>query len=418
MKQNFILYFFVVLGLYLNFGKAQTITIDGNFNDWNSINYLAQDYMGDANPDTADLYRLYVYDDNQSIYIRIQLYGNGSFKHPTNYGFYGDFHIFISVDPDNDSSDNTGLRYGGWTNGYDFLCTKGWWSQNFKVLKYNGSGNDWEWQDSNWVCNVAYNLDSNDVEIGFPKNWLRYPNISNFPETGVGKLAIKLAANRGFEPYAIADTLIRPQTNFGGFIYTLNSPLPVELTTFTAIYKGKNKVELRWSTAIEVNNYGFEIERAFKNNFKNKLNWERIGFVNGNGNSNSPRNYSYIDENVYYGTYIYRLKQIDIDGSFKYSDYVEVNTGKEPEKAILEQNYPNPFNPMTLIKFLVSENELATLKVYNIMGEEVATLFNDIAEANKIYKIKFNADNLPSGMYIYKLKVGDFVKTNKMILVK
>ena len=118
--------------------------------------------------------------------------------------------------------------------------------------------------------------------------------------------------------------------------------LPVELTSFTACVIG-NAVKLSWETETEVNNYGFEVERSKKFDARSET-WEKIGFVNGNGNSNSPKSYFYEDKNVTAGKYSYRLKQIDNDGQFEYSKTIEVNITL-PAKFELSQNYPNPFNP-------------------------------------------------------------------------
>ena len=120
-------------------------------------------------------------------------------------------------------------------------------------------------------------------------------------------------------------------------------PLPVELTSFTAITKGRG-VELAWKTATEANNFGFEVERNTMNN------WEKIGFVEGNGTTNAPKEYSFSEKNIPSGKYSYRLKQIDRDGKFSYSNVVEVSVA-EVKQFGLEQNYPNPFNPVTMINY-------------------------------------------------------------------
>ena len=131
---------------------------------------------------------------------------------------------------------------------------------------------------------------------------------------------------------------------------TGGSPLPVVLTTFTASNLGDN-INLKWETATEVNNYGFEVQRAIQNSKLNIQNWNDIGFVKGSGNSNSPKNYSFIDDNPPAGTVEYRLKQIDNDGSFKYSSIVEASFMK-PDNFALAQNYPNPFNLRQLYNML------------------------------------------------------------------
>ncbi len=193
------------------------------------------------------------------------------------------------------------------------------------------------------------------------------------------------------------------------------TPMPVELTTFSASVID-NSIELNWHTATEVNNYGFEIERASSQTSPGQDSWEKIGFVKGNGNSNSSREYSFTDENVTAGTYSYRLKQIDNDGSFKYSQIVEASFMK-PDKFELSQNYPNPFNPSTTIKYSVANAGFVTMKLYNIVGEEVATLINE-EESAGYYQIKFNASNLASGIYFYTLTAGNFRETKKLVLLK
>ena len=192
-------------------------------------------------------------------------------------------------------------------------------------------------------------------------------------------------------------------------------PLPVELNTFSAI-KSENSVELKWSTATEVNNYGFEIQRSEVGSQKSAASWTKIGFVKGNGNSNSPKDYTYTDNsNLSSGKYSYRLKQIDNDGQFEYSKVVDVSFNA-PTEFSLKQNYPNPFNPSTVISYALPSQSYVTIKVYDILGNEVASLVNK-EQAEGEYKITFDANNLSSGIYFYKLTAGNFVNTMKMILL-
>ncbi|MBX3007828.1 MAG: leucine-rich repeat protein [Melioribacteraceae bacterium] len=200
--------------------------------------------------------------------------------------------------------------------------------------------------------------------------------------------------------------------------------LPVELTSFTAS-NTNGKVLLNWQTATEVNNYGFEIERCKKQEARSET-WEKIGFVQGHGNSNSPKNYSFTDSNPPSGKVQYRLKQIDYDGQFEYSEIIEA-TIDSPTNFALEQNYPNPFNPVTTIKYSIPNVgtgfSLSVLKVYDILGNEVATLVNEPQPAGN-YEVKFDARNaehgpsMASGVYLYKLQVGSFVQTKKFVLMK
>jgi hypothetical protein len=189
------------------------------------------------------------------------------------------------------------------------------------------------------------------------------------------------------------------------------NPFPVELSSFTV-----NVIDyiakLHWRTETEVNNYGFEIER--KSNIE--TDWKLITFVEGYGNSNSPKQYSYSDSNPIGGSkFFYRLKQIDNDGKFEYSDVVEVML--QPEQYALYQNYPNPFNPTTTIRYGLPEDSDVTLKVYSLLGEEVATLVDE-HHVTGTYEVKFSAGNLASGIYIYRIHTDKFTETKKLMLMK
>ena len=198
-------------------------------------------------------------------------------------------------------------------------------------------------------------------------------------------------------------------------------PLPVELTSFTA-KRLHNSIRLDWQTATEVNNYGFEIER--KLNVKGQMTneWIKIGFAEGSGNSNSPKNYSYLDKSATKGVYAYRLKQIDNDGTFSYSEEVVVNLNEVPAEFSLDQNYPNPFNPVTQIDFSLAQTGFVTLNIYNSIGQLIRALVNEKLEPGN-YNYEWNAtDNygniLSSGIYFYRLQAGSFVETKKMILLR
>jgi hypothetical protein len=208
-----------------------------------------------------------------------------------------------------------------------------------------------------------------------------------------------------------------PQGSATDWIVTnndLETATPVELSTFNAKLNGSN-IELLWQTKTEVNNYGFEIERA-SSLTSSIQGWEKIGFVAGSGNSNSPKDYSFTDNNPYGGNkFIYRLKQIDNDGKFEYSDEVEVEI--VPNEFALYQNYPNPFNPATNIQFSLPKATRINLSVYNLLGEKIATLLNEDKEAG-FYNVQFDASSFSSGVYIYRLTTGDFIKTMKMNFIK
>jgi hypothetical protein len=193
-------------------------------------------------------------------------------------------------------------------------------------------------------------------------------------------------------------------------------PLPIELTSFTATTQ-YGKVILNWSTATEINNLGFEIERKTIGR-ENNGEWMLVGFREGYGTTTEPRDYSFIDEinGIAAASFVYRLKQIDFDGSFEYSDEVFVES-LAPTDFVLMQNYPNPFNPLTKIIFGVPVKLRVSLKIFNSIGEQVAQLVNEIKPAGR-YEVDFSATKLPSGVYFYRLQTGEFVETKKMVLLK
>jgi len=199
-------------------------------------------------------------------------------------------------------------------------------------------------------------------------------------------------------------------TGQGVYEYTF-SVVPVEFVSFSASVFG-NDVNLSWVTASETNNFGFEVERTDAGNSV----WNKVGFVFGNGTSTELNYYSFTDQSVPVGQYLYRLKQIDLDGSFDYSDQVEVDI-ISATNYVLMQNYPNPFNPSTRISFSIPQSGFASVKVYDVLGNEVATIIDKELSAGS-YEIQFNASGLTSGVYYYTLKSGNFVQSKKMILLR
>ena len=206
-------------------------------------------------------------------------------------------------------------------------------------------------------------------------------------------------------------------------ILNVESVTPVELVSFNA-NAVNNKVELKWTTGTEANNKGFEIERkagGAQLTVENK--WQTIGFVEGNGTTTQQNNYSFEDGSVQEGKYHYRLKQIDFDGSFTYSNIVTINLDI-PADYSLSQNFPNPFNPSTKINYRIAKYGFVSLKVFNVLGDEVKTLVNEDQKPGA-YSVTFNASNLPagrqglaSGIYFYKLITNNFQQVKKMILIK
>jgi len=245
----------------------------------------------------------------------------------------------------------------------------GWYVNNNEIFHSTNGGNNWILQNSN-TTNELYNI-------------------------------FFLDNNNG---WAVGEN--------GTILHTNNGGIPVELINLTATIFG-NEVILNWTTASETNNRGFEILRSSQN-YNNE--WETIGFVNGHGTTTELQFYSFTDESVTPGKFQYRLKQIDFDGNFEFSEVVEVEIGI-PKEFSLEQNYPNPFNPSTNIGFQIASFGFVTLKVYDILGNEIATLVNEEKPAGE-YEVEFDGSELTSGIYFYKLISGNYVETKKMIIIK
>jgi len=187
--------------------------------------------------------------------------------------------------------------------------------------------------------------------------------------------------------------------------------VPVELTSFGANVNDAGQVVLNWATSTETNNEMFIIERAAKTG-----EFVQVGQVKGHGTTTEAQSYSFIDEYLAPGAYLYRLKQVDFNGTFEYSNVVEVEVTAPMEYA-LGQNYPNPFNPSTQIDFSIAEPTMVKLAVYNLMGQEVQVIKNEFMQAG-LHQVQFDASSLPSGMYIYKLETANFVQARKLMLMK
>jgi uncharacterized delta-60 repeat protein len=268
---------------------------------------------------------------------------------------------------------------------------------------------------------ARYNTDGS-LDNSFDNNGILTTDVSSYYDKGFdillqddGKILLGGYSSNDYD----YDTSIARYNNV--------NPAPVELSSFTANVNG-NEVKLHWQTATEVNNYGFEIQRKALDN--QSIEWETIGFVEGHGNSNSPKSYDFVDTDNLYGVVQYRLKQIDFDGGFEYSEVAEVKLDTEI-KFKLSQNYPNPFNPTTTISYSISTPPViarseatkqsvvnVVLTVYNTLGQKIATLVNNKEQAPGSYTVQFDASNLPSGVYFYSLHTGNFSDTKKMLLLK
>jgi hypothetical protein len=202
------------------------------------------------------------------------------------------------------------------------------------------------------------------------------------------------------------------QWNFGEnfIIHVIDITVPVELFNFT-ITADDNDAHISWETITEKNNSGFEVQRKSITN-----EWIDLNFIPGFGTSTESHFYSYLDRNLENGNYAYRLKQVDFNGNIFYSDVINIEVNLLNQFSI-EQNYPNPFNPSTRIKYSMGSKQFVTLKVYDVLGNEIAALINEEKPSGD-YEVQFLADNLPSGIYLYKLEAGNFTQTKKMILMK
>jgi len=200
-------------------------------------------------------------------------------------------------------------------------------------------------------------------------------------------------------------------TNSSGTVYFMHEiPMPVSLYSFTYSVSGRN-VKLNWITSEEINNKGFEIQRKHLND------WEVIGFVNGKGNSGTNTNYQFTDENVPAGKYFYRLKQIDFNGNFEFfnlNGFAEIST---PGKLSLLQNFPNPFNSSTKISYEIPENGFVSLKIYDMLGKEIAVLVNENKKAG-FYEVLFSNINIPSGTYFCKLSMKNSTAVKRLQFIK
>jgi hypothetical protein len=200
----------------------------------------------------------------------------------------------------------------------------------------------------------------------------------------------------------------------GGYVvkFVMPSQIPVELTSFTASVTGSD-VTLNWVTASETNNRGFEIERTPAGS----SDWVSAGYIEGRGSSAEMNSYSFTDYNLSSGLYSYRIKQLDYDGTVTVYNLAENVTIGIPSEFALEQNYPNPFNPETTIRFAIPQKEHVTISVYDILGNQVASVLNETKEAGS-YTVGFSGSLLPSGVYIYTISAGSFSQSRKMTLMK
>jgi len=290
-------------------------------------------------------------------------------------------------------------------------------SQTGYVFKTTDAGDTWTNLNFPYTTNMLYDInfrgDSDLVVVGF------YGAIFHSTNDGINWTNYNVGSFNGFQSQMIGLTFVSQDTFIVGgagsqlIKIALEPIVPVELSSFIASINSDN-VSLFWTIATELNNRGFEIERKLSNT----NDWEALGYLEGRGTTTEPKTYQFQDFNVISGrSYNYRIKQIDYDGSFTYYVLSQVIEFGSPIKFALEQNYPNPFNPSTTISFSIPQKSDVTVKIYDILGNEILKLVDDSRDAGK-YNINFNASTLSSGVYFYSIKAGEFTETKKMTLIK
>lgn len=354
--------------------------------------------------------------------IKVWDYNNGSFIHYLQHGnlLNGGSRIQLSISPDGQYFASTG-------DGYN-LNIKIWrtsdWSviHTFEVGDPYGSNGYTEFTPNGIYLGVRVSYISNQDHIRFYKvetgelvrEYIDTTSTAS-NQNGIRALTFSPTANHNFA-YSIGSAnygrlkLVSTDLNL-----VENQVVPVELSSFNAIVND-NDVTLNWVTSSELNNSGFWIERLQTYEITILENWEKVGFVRGEGTTTNQKEYSFIDKDLSGGKYFYRLKQVDHNGSYEYSDVIKVDVRTLNEYA-LEQNYPNPFNPVTTIEYVLKANSNAKLTLLNAIGEEVAVLVNDEQDKG-FHKVDFNASALANGVYFYRLQAGNYVQTRKMILLK
>jgi len=259
----------------------------------------------------------------------------------------------------------------------------------------------------NWIDNsdneLGFVISRDDtVSVGFEDIDTVSTNVTTYTDTDVDAVFMYVYKIYAFNADTVSD-----------FSDTAQVIVPVELQSFTSTLSG-NSVIIQWSTATELNNRGFEIERMI-----DKV-WEKIAFIEGEGTTSDERNYQYVDDFKFIsvkGTIQYRLKQINFNGTYEYSNVIEVYVDFTPKEFLLYQNFPNPFNPSTSINFSLPVNVRVRINIYNSLGELVSEVINKELEAG-YHKILFGGASIPSGIYFYRLQAGNFIETKKMILMK
>jgi hypothetical protein len=302
------------------------------------------------------------------------------------------FGIVKEFQPNNVS---TGDAFGSSLKG---IRTDDWWGLRIII------GSPYKSISGYKGISYIFNADATNVTMGV--------TLTPFNNSIDEQYGIKVSLSTNNKNFLIGAPFADNAGTDAGAVYFNKSGLllPVELDNFEAIEESGG-IHLKWSTLSEINNYGFEIERSF-----NDEEWITRGFISGSGTTIEKKTYSYRDELFVNGKYQYRLKQVDFDGSYKYSTVVEIDFNFIHDYN-LSQNFPNPFNPTTNIKFAISDFGFTTLKIYDVLGNEIATLVNE-EKAPGVYEVVFDAVGISSGIYFYQLRAGTFSETKKLVLLR
>lgn len=284
------------------------------------------------------------------------------------------------------------------------------------IFKTTNAGDTWTNMNfpysTNMIYNITFRSDSDYVVVGFSGGVFHTTNDGqSWKQYNLGLLNVT-------QSQVIGCALVSPDTIVVGGAgaslvkVALESIIPVELASFTAFVNQSN-ITLTWTTATEINNRGYQIERKFSTGDE----WNILGFIPGAGTSTERKTYIYNDFNIIPGSYNYRIRQFDFDGTSSVYNLAETVEFGAPVNFELLQNYPNPFNPNTVISYRLPISGDVTLKVFDILGNEVATLVDEIKDAG-YHSVEFNATGLSSGVYFYSIKTNGVYEIKKMTLIK
>jgi hypothetical protein len=317
------------------------------------------------------------------------------------------------------SGAGTAAGFANYATGGSTSCDQWLITPQIMNVQPNDSLSFWLWKFGNYVDQFQVKISTTTPNVAgmtvtvailpyaaADSGWTKYSyNIGSLVPAGSNIYV-------GFREY-VANSSIDGASFVMDLVTVTEHVVPVELSSFTAAGKD-GYVSLAWSTATETNNQGFVVERSSIGEFT------EVGFVKGHGTTTSAQQYSFVD-NVAPGNYSYRLKQVDFDGTFEYSDAVEVEI-TAPVEFSLSQNYPNPFNPSTTINFALAADSKVKISVFNGIGQQVATIVNNSMGAGA-HTVNFNASELNSGVYFYRIEASgvdgtNFSSVKKMILTK